>query len=320
MGEYNIGQFIYRSRKAVGLTQEQLCHNEDGVMCFSVETLSRIERGKQRPNYRTMREIMRRLGKENCFCTPYLKTADYRVLEMKRELKRAITLNDYWRAEELLEQIEDGLSLDYMTNRQYLIRTHALIDQRLGRITVEEELELMEIALQMTVHSYGTRAFSYEILLPEEVVMVCNIACCYGRLGNPQKALELLQSVDNMLNNETLQINSYPSGIREMVSRNHILWIGEQGRYGEAILECNRAISDCVKRGTLNTLPSLYYARAYNMQRFREIYPDCLSDVTNKIKLDYIRCALLAELTLDQKGQGKALSRLVECNSLESVE
>lgn len=145
MGEYNIGQFIYRSRKAVGLTQEQLCHNEDGVMCFSVETLSRIERGKQRPNYRTMREIMHRLGKENCFCTPYLKTADYRVLEIKRELKRAIALNNYRTAEELLEQMEDGLSLEYMTNKQYLIRTHALIDRRLGRITIEEELSLIHI-------------------------------------------------------------------------------------------------------------------------------------------------------------------------------
>ena len=49
MGEYNIGQFIYRSRKAVGLTQEELCHNEFGEKCFSVETLSRIECGKQRP-------------------------------------------------------------------------------------------------------------------------------------------------------------------------------------------------------------------------------------------------------------------------------
>ena len=316
MGEYNIGQFIYRSRKAVGLTQEQLCHNEDGVMCFSVETLSRIERGKQRPNYRTMREIMHRLGKENCFCTPYLKTADYRVLEIKRELKRAIALNNYRTAEELLEQMEDGLSLEYMTNKQYLIRTHALIDRRLGRITIEEELELMEIALEMSVNCYKTRAFSYFILLPEEIVIVCNIACCYGKLGNTQRALELLKSVDNMLNNETLQINSYPSGIREMVSRNHILWIGEQGGYCEAILECNRAIADCVRRATLNTLPSLYYARAYNMQKFREVYPECLSDVENKIKLDYIRCALLAELILDQKGQKKALSRLEECNSL----
>ena len=115
---------------------------------------------------------------------------------------------------------------------------------------------------------------------------------------------------NNMLNNETLQINSYPSGIREMVSRNHILWIGEQGGYCEAILECNRAIADCVRRATLNTLPSLYYARAYNMQKFREVYPECLSDVENKIKLDYIRCALLAELVHDRKGSEKALSAL----------
>ncbi len=316
MGEYNIGQFIYRSRKAVGLTQEQLCHNEDGVMCFSVETLSRIERGKQRPNYRTMREIMHRLGKENCFCTPYLKTADYRVLEIKRELKRAIALCDYRGAERLLEEIEVGLSLDYMTNRQYLARTHALIDQRLGRITLEECLEILEAALEMTVHSYRTRAFSYEVLLPEEVVMVCNIANCYGKLGNMQRALQLLRSVNNMLNDETLQINNYPAGIHEMVNRNCIQWVGEQGNYCEAILQCNWAIKECLKKGIINTMPSLYYARAYNMQKFREIYPECLSDGVNKVRLDYIRCALLAELIFDERGQRKALSRLEECEFL----
>lgn len=328
MGEYNIGQFVYRSRKAVGLTQEELCHNEFGDKCFSVETLSRIECGKQRPNYRTMREIMRRLGKENCFCTPYLKTADYRVLEMKRKLKREITLNNYSQAEKLLEQMEQELSLEYVTNRQYLIRTHALIDQHFGRISVEETLELMEAALKMTVHSYGTKLFSYEVLLPEEIVIVCNIASCYGKLKNTEKAIALLQTVNDMLNDETLQFNSYPSGIREMVNRNRILWIGEQGKHREAITECDRAIEDCLKRDTLNTLPSLYYARAYNMQKLRENLSECPDRKedqmnraetllfteplysTDEIKLDYIKCALLAELVHDRNGSEKALSAL----------
>ena len=328
MGEYNIGQFIYRSRKAVGLTQEELCYNEFGEKCFSVETLSRIECGKQRPNYRTMHEIMRRLGKENCFCTPYLKTADYRVLEMKRRLKREITLNNYSQAENLLEQMEQELSLEYITNRQYLIRTHALIDQQLGHISVEEALELMEEALKMTVHSYGTRLFSYEVLLPEEIVIVCNIASCYGKLKDTDKAITLLQTVNNMLNDVTLQFNSYPSGLREMVNRNLILWIGEEGKHREAIIECDRAIEECLKRDTLNTLPGLYYARAYNMQKLRENrseYPDWREDQMdgteallfteplysmNEIKLDYIKCALLAELVHDRKGSEKALSAL----------
>lgn len=316
MGEYNIGQFIYRSRKAIGLTQEELCQNENGIVCCSVETLSRIERGKQRPNFRTMRDIMRRLGKENCFCTPYLKTTDYRVLELKRELKRAITLNNYNEAEHLLGIMESALSLEYVTNRQYLVRLHATIDQRQGRITTEEELELLESALKMTVHSYETRSFFYEILLPEEIVMVCNIADCFGRIGNIDKALLLLQTVINMLDDRTLQIN-YPTGIYEMVNRNRIKWVGEQGNYRQAICDCDKAIKDCLKKQILNTLPSLYYARAYNMQKLRDSFPHHSDSRNDMIDFDYIKCALLAELIQDEKGRDKALSKLLESAPLD---
>lgn len=313
MGEYNIGQFIYHSRKAIGLTQEELCKDENGYMYFSVETLSRIERGKTRPNYRTMREIMKRLGKENYFCTPYLKTTDYRLLELKRDLKRAVTLNDYDEAERMLEQLENGLSLEYMTNRQYLVYMHALIDHKFGRITVEEKLELLEKSLQMTVHSYGTRRFSFEILLQEEIVIVCNIAACYGEMGNIDKALELLDTLMKMLNDQTRQIN-YPSGVYEMVNRNRIKWLGEQGKFVQAIYECDKAIAGCVKKDILFTLPSLYYARAYNMQELKERVPPHLRSGGNEIELNYIECALLAELVLDSRGRDKALAKLMKKN------
>ena len=314
MGEYNIGQFIYRSRKAMGLTQEQMCQDENGNLYFSVETLSRIERGKQRPNYRTMRYMMRRIGKENCFCAPYLKTADYQVLEMNRELKHALTINDCESAEKVLLEIEKRLSLQYATNRQYLIRTHAIIDQQLKRITSEEALQLLEIALQLTVHSYGTERFSYEVLVPEEVVLVCNIAECYGRIGNEEKALELLGVLSDSMSNPTLQLN-YPDGLFELVTRNRIKWIGEQGKYHDAVRECNKAIQHCIEKGIANTLPGLLYARAYNLQMLKNTSPEWKEYDQKIIDSDYIKCALLANLFNDDSGRDKALAKLKQKSS-----
>ncbi len=309
MGEYNIGQFIYRSRKAMGLTQEEMCQDENGNLYFSVETLSRIERGKQRPNYRTMRYMMRRIGKENCFCAPYLKTADYQVLEMNRELKRLFTLNYYTEADKILQKIEEKLSLRYATNRQYLIRAHAVIDQQLKRITPEEELNLIEYALQLTVHSYGTPQFIYEVLVPEEIVTVCNIADSYGRLGNIEKALELLDNLIGMVCDETLQMN-YPDGIVAMIKRNRIRWIGEQGKYLEAMRECNKAIEECKKRSNANTLPGLFYARAYNLQKLKDSSPEWRDYDQKDIDSNYVKCALLAKLFHDDNGMKKAIAKL----------
>lgn len=309
MGEYNIGQFIYRSRKAMGLTQEEMCQDENGNLYFSVETLSRIERGKQRPNYRTMRYMMRRIGKENCFCAPYLKTADYYVLELNRELKRLITLGEYESAEKILAQMEEQLSLRYATNRQYLIRIHATIDQRLGRISTEEALKLMETALQLTVHSYGTERFFFEVLVPEEVVIVCNIADCYGRLRNIEKALELLDILLMAMNDSTLQLN-YPDGLPELVNRNRIKWLGEQGKYLEAVRECSKAIRECIEKGVAITLPSLFYARAYNLQMLKDTVLEWKEYDQKVINSDYVKCALLANLFHDENGKDRAIAKL----------
>lgn len=317
MGEYNLGTFIRRSRKALGLTLEGLCFDEEGNQYFSEKTLSRVERGKQRPNYHTIQQIMGRLGKEAYFYVPTLRTMDYRVLELNREIKKLIVRYEYEKAEIILKQIEEKLSCDYATNRQYLIRTQALIDQKLGRISLEEELELLEIALKLTVHSYGTENFHYEVLTSEEVVNVCNIASCYGKLGNKERALELLQMVIDMLEDKELENNKYPRGMREMVDANYICWIGAQGKYQEAIKECNRAISYCIKQNTLNALAGIYYMKALYQKKLWKENSELSLQKKERIELDYIICALLAEMIEDEKGLKLALSQLEELENLD---
>lgn len=188
----------------------------------------------------------------------------------------------------------------------------ALIDQKLKRISVEEELELLETALKLTVHSYGTENFHYEVLTSEEVVIVCNIASCYGMLENMERTLELLQMVIDMLEDEELKDSRYPRGMREMVDANYIRWIGNQGRYREAIEECDRVISYCIKQNTLNTLAGIYYMKAVYQEKLWKENSELLFQKKERIELDYIICALLAEMIEDEKGLKLALSQLEE--------
>lgn len=309
MGEYSIGQFIYRSRKALGLTQEELCEGEDGYMCCSVETLSRVERGKQRPNYRTIRELMQHLGKETCFCGSYLKTEEYQVLELDREFRRMLVINDYGRAEELLEELESHLSQRFATNRQYLLYNHALLDRLLGRITAEEALELMEKALSLTLPSYGTELFRFEVLIPQEIVMVCNIADNYGNMGNVDKALELLEILKFILEDFTV-IKRYPDALSAMVKRNRIKWIGEQKKYEEAVAGCSKEINHWVKNGTATTLPGLYYARAYNLQSIMDERDSWLNCSQEKINFELEMCAQLSDLFGNELRKKMALEKM----------
>lgn len=309
MGNFNIGQFVYLSRKAQGLTQEQVCESANGEKCCSTETLSRIECGKQRPNYQTMRKLMKRLGKENCFCNPCLKTDDYCVLVWNRELKRTITLNNFEKADKILQKLEERLSLKYVTNRQYLLRTHALIDRMLKRITPQESLELLEIALRMSVRSYGTKLFRHELLVPQEVIIVCNIANNYGAIGELDKALKLLRILMNMLHDKERQ-QHYPDNLVAVVERNWIRWTGEQKRYAEAVASSSQAIRFWAKNGLATTLPGLYYARAYNLHKLKESSPDWQDYDNRKIYFDLEMCVQMDTLFRHEKGKELALEKM----------
>lgn len=57
MGNYLIGQVIKRTRESLGLTQQELCEGICGL-----ETISRIETGKQIPNRANFQALMERMG------------------------------------------------------------------------------------------------------------------------------------------------------------------------------------------------------------------------------------------------------------------
>ncbi len=100
--------------------------------------------------------------------------------------------------------------------------------------------------------------------------------------------------------------------MREMVDANYIRWIGNQGRYQEAIEECDRAILYCIEKNTLNTLAGIYYMKAFYQEKMWKENSELLFQKKERIELDYIICALLAKMIEDEKGLKLALFQLEE--------
>src|SRR5690554_3061941 len=104
MGRYRLGDIIRMTRKSLSITQEQL--SED--IC-SVETLSRIETGKQDPSRDVYELLMERMGRIRERAYSMLSVSDFKVLEKTQQFEGCIKAFDYHRAEYILEDIKKKL-------------------------------------------------------------------------------------------------------------------------------------------------------------------------------------------------------------------
>ena len=74
---------IRQNRLACGMTMEELC---DGICTW--EELSRIERGKRKPNDRNFEKLMERMNRKRGRIEAYITTADYEMICWKLRWKK----------------------------------------------------------------------------------------------------------------------------------------------------------------------------------------------------------------------------------------
>src|SRR5690554_3724668 len=129
MGMYRLGDIIRMNRRALSITQEQLC---DGIC--SVETLSRMETGKQNPGKDIYELLMERMGRIRERAYSMLSISDIKILDQMKQLEDYIKLYDYEAAEAILHDLKKNLG-DSILDRQFLIRVESIINYRLNRIS-----------------------------------------------------------------------------------------------------------------------------------------------------------------------------------------
>ena len=100
MGIYAVGEVIRRNRESIGMTQEELC---DGIC--SVETLSRIENGRNTPSRANFERLMERMGKTGKKYLPFVRSKDIENHLLREEVERLISVHDYRSAERKLQEL-----------------------------------------------------------------------------------------------------------------------------------------------------------------------------------------------------------------------
>jgi tetratricopeptide (TPR) repeat protein len=265
------------TRKSLSITQEQLC---DGIC--SIETLSRIETGRQSPSRDTYELLMERMGRIRERAYSMLSVSDFKVLEKMKLFEDYIKLYDYHRAETVLNKIKKTLG-NTVLDRQFLMRGENLVNYRLNRITVNEFLEGLQDAIRLTIPKYGEISLANWPLNLNEAGLLINISTAYAEKEDYYKAIGILEEASSALKQsymEDLQRATIQTIILNNLSKCH----GLIGNHEKAIEIAKEGISISKTYKLGNVLSNMLYNISWNLEQLikKGLLPqdkkqDCLS-------------------------------------------
>lgn len=260
MGEYSKAAVIKYTRKATGMTQEEL---SEGI-CEPV-TISRYENGLLNPSDEKFVRLMQKMGENGNTC---LLPLHCEMADLQKEMEKMMNLlerADWDEVENQKRKMEQEfqLSLDYPENRQYLKRIEVVVNYKKGRISVREAIEQLKDALCETLKIREPEDLPiYRILRETEVMIVYNLATYYEAYGDRKKALRIYHRLDQYFKREDM-VNDYKPRYLVYVGYSNIL--GLSGKYDESIAICKREIEFMREKGILKYLYNFNFNIGWNI-------------------------------------------------------
>ncbi len=260
MGRYRLGDIIRMTRRSLSITQEQL---SDGIC--SVETLSRMETGKQNPSRDTYELLMERMGRIRERAYSMLSISDFKVLEKMKLFEDCIKLYDFNQAEKVLKEIKRKIG-NTILDKQFLIRAESLMDYRLKRINTDEFLEGLQKAITLTIPKYGDISLSSWPLSFYEAALLLNISTAYAEKDDYYKAIEILEQINNAIKQSYMD-EQQRAILQVGNAYNLTKWLGLIGEFERSIKIAEEGIQICQKYKLGYVLPQLLYCVVWNKEQ-----------------------------------------------------
>ncbi|MBS4982414.1 MAG: transcriptional regulator [Lachnospiraceae bacterium] len=220
-------EMIRQNRLACGMTMEELC---DGICTW--EELSRIERGKCKPNDKTFEKLMEKMNRKRGRIEANITTEDYEVILLEAEMEKALHRFQYEKAEEFLKDLSKRLELNYPENCQYL----------------ETEKVRIEVSRQHLTFGDGIQRL---ISILENILTL--IARLYQKWNRKEQAVQILEKL--LTNYEASSCNP-AFMIREwgLVLGNLAGLLEELGDISKPIELCRKRLNTALSAGQGRTL------------------------------------------------------------------
>lgn len=258
---YLIPETIRQERIQNNLTQDKLAEKAG----LDSKTLSRIENGTNIPKPGTFRKLMKAINREYDIYRTNLATDDFSLLEVEWEISREIMRGNYQKARDLLERMEQSLSLEYKENKQYLIYTAIMLDVEENRLDLHTAIDLCIQAFEVT-RPFEQENFKITMLSVQETIIANYIAKLYRKQSEEKRAITLLEDVLEGFNNSEVDDKyHYKELVLVLENLSHYCETGNE--FEKALNYCNRGISLLLVCGRGGVLGSFLMQRTYIEER-----------------------------------------------------
>lgn len=254
MSVFHLGAIIKARREALELSQEDLA---DGIC--SVPTLSRIENGERMPTKNHFEMLMQRLGYSVMSLDFFTDDRDFLSYELRFRITQEYVTRNYAEAKRLVQELKEILVEPTKIDEQFLILQEILLNEE--KYTNEQQLEMCERAFQLTCPKYK-KNYIPKVLSYEEIILLNNIAICYGRQGNYARAIAIFKAVKAYYEN---RVTSVDEALRTepMILYNLSKYLGLNGQYDECIEVCDLGIRLARKTGRCTELGETLFNRGW---------------------------------------------------------
>lgn len=240
---YLVNEVIRMSRVERSLSQEML---SEGIC--TPETLSRIESGKRAPNARNFHALMEKLDVDQDYYNGKLDTDDFLLLEKKRELERAMALQNWEEARRLIEELKAELDMNSPLNKQVMQADENIILFGEKRLNSQEFLKVCERTLECEEESWRDENFWKQFLTNYKVEILNHIAIMYGMEKQQEKSIFIWEHILSQLEGSKVELaDRYISSM--LIINNLSLCYGKIGRLQECLDMCEKGIRLCFETG-----------------------------------------------------------------------
>lgn len=244
-----IGEVIRQKRVALGLSQAELCSG----IC-EPPTLSRIENGRQTPSRTTLNALLQRLDlPEDRY---YALTSDHEaeIESLKKDIIACNVLERVDEGFEKLAKLETLIDPDDHLERQFVLRSRALLGRLDGRYSPEKVLELSLQAIRLTVPQFDLERVGDFVYTYDEVKIINQIAVTYSNLGEHEKAADIFNQLLKYIQNHYHEVLS-STGMLPMVLYNYARVLDLCGDYEAGAKYAELCRQNCVNYGHYQSLP-----------------------------------------------------------------
>lgn len=258
MAILQFGAMLKRRREELGLSQEELA---EGIC--AVATLSRLENGGRLPKKENLEMLLQRIGYSDLMVDVWADEQAFQLHRLKFHIRQAVIMREMDQARALLEEFGRLYNEKSALDKQFYLLQSTILSR--DSLPWETQKGQLEEALRLTCPRFDEKRFP-AVLTYEEILLINNIAICYGHMNDRRRSIDLLYHLKDYYDNCLVSIEE-ALRTEPMILYNLSKNLGLEGRYDECIEICDLGIQLAQRTGRCSCLPETLYNRAWALEK-----------------------------------------------------